>query len=130
MVFCNKPHTWTEKLRIGYRKGYSMDHYGTEAPQPTSRFNMTDRLTQSSLSVAQHCSDLVLNLSKFRNFILQNIALAYFLTEYIPWTLVKVNLSYILAVKQVNELFNEPDYVIEMTFNKQGAVSFIDGSLE
>ncbi len=59
IVFFNKPHKWMEKQRIGYRKGYSMDHYGTETPQPTSRFNMTDRLTQSSLSVAQHCSDFI-----------------------------------------------------------------------
>ncbi len=56
-----------------------MDHCGTETLQPTSQFKMADRLTQSLLGVAQHCSALGFPLQKFRNFILRNKALVYLL---------------------------------------------------
>ncbi len=74
-VFFKVPHKWTEKRRTGY----SMDHCGTETLQPTSQFKMADRLTQSPLSVAQHCSVLVFPLQKCWDFILRNKAFVYLL---------------------------------------------------
>ncbi len=58
-----------------------MDHCSTETLQPTNQFKMADRLTKSSLGVAQHFSVLVFPLRKFRNFILRKKARVYLLTE-------------------------------------------------
>ncbi len=86
IVFFKKPYKWTENLRTGSRKDYSMDHYITETLQPTGHFQMADRsLTQSPLCVAQRWSVLVFPLQKFqcwkfRNFVLPNKALVCLLT--------------------------------------------------
>ncbi len=82
MVFFKKPHRRTEELRIGYRKGYSMDHFGTDTLQPTSQFKMADRLTQPPLGVAQHCSVLVFPLQKFLCWKFRNKALVYNTLQY------------------------------------------------
>ncbi len=60
-----------DELVIGYRKGYFVDHCGTETLKPTSSFKMSDRLTQSPLCVAQHCSALVFPLQKCSSCLLE-----------------------------------------------------------
>ncbi len=42
IFFFKEPHKGTEELRIGQRKGYSMDYCGIEPLQPASRFKMAD----------------------------------------------------------------------------------------
>ncbi len=82
IVFVTKPHKLMEELRIGQRKGYPMDHCGTETLQPASQFKMADRLARLPLDVAQHCSVSVLPLQKFLcEIVLRNKALVYLLNN-------------------------------------------------
>ncbi len=55
-----KPHKWTEELRIGQCNGYYMEHCGSGTPKPANKSKMENRLTHLPLSVARHCSVLVL----------------------------------------------------------------------
>ncbi len=62
IVIFRKPQKWAKELRIAQQKGYPMDQYGKETPQPTRQFKVADRLTQSPLGVTQQCFVLVFPL--------------------------------------------------------------------
>ncbi len=64
IFFFKKPHNWTEKLRIGYRKGNSVDHCGKETLQQTSQFQDGRPLNPVTPSVAQHCPVLIFPLQQ------------------------------------------------------------------
>ncbi len=80
IAFFKKSHKWTEELRIGQRKGYSMGYCDTQTLLLASQFKMSDRRiklkeTQLLLDVAQHCSVFFFPC---RNFYAENFVILFY----------------------------------------------------
>ncbi len=72
-----KPHKWTEELRIGQMKKLLHEHCGSRTPQPANEFKMANRRMKLPLNEAQYCS----LFGFFVTFLLRNKALVYLLNK-------------------------------------------------